>query len=96
MTGKYIPAVSDFSIFREVASNISNPLEIIREAISNSDDANANKINICVDRNLNGQLTISIEDNGDGMNVDGIHRFFNLGFSKLRVLEASFQSFQSL
>ena len=81
MTGKYIPAVSDFSIFREVASNISNPLEIIREAISNSDDANANKINICVDRNLNGQLTISIEDNGDGMNVDGIHRFFNLGFS---------------
>ena len=81
MTGKYIPAVSDFSIFREVASNISNPLEIIREAISNSDDANANKINICVDRNLNGQLTISIEDNGDGMNIDGIHRFFNLGFS---------------
>ena len=58
MTGKYIPAVSDFSIFREVASNISNPLEIIREAISNSDDANANKINICVDRNLNGQLTL--------------------------------------
>ena len=81
MTGKYIPAVSDFSIFREVASNISNPLEVIREAISNSDDANANKISICVDRNLNGQLTISIEDNGDGMNVDGIHRFFNLGFS---------------
>lgn len=81
MTGKYIPAVSDFSIFREVASNISNPLEIIREAISNSDDANASKINICIDRNLNGQLTISIEDNGDGMNVDGIHRFFNLGFS---------------
>ncbi|WP_297132282.1 ATP-binding protein [Terrisporobacter sp.] len=81
MSGKYIPAVSDFSIFREVASNISNPLEIIREAISNSDDANANKINICIDRNLNGQLTISIEDNGDGMDIDGIHKFFNLGFS---------------
>lgn len=81
MSGKYIPAVSDFSIFREVASNISNPLEIIREAISNSDDANANKINICIDRNSNGQLTISIEDNGDGMDIDGIHRFFNLGFS---------------
>ena len=81
MTGKYTPVVSDFSIFKEVSSNISNPLEIIREAISNSDDANANKINISIDRNAKGELILSIEDNGEGMDLEGIHRFFNLGFS---------------
>lgn len=81
MTCKYTPVVSDFSIFKEVSSNISNPLEIIREAISNSDDANANKINICINRNIQGELIICIEDNGDGMDIEGVHRFFNLGFS---------------
>lgn len=81
MSGKYTPSVSDFSIFREIASNTSNPLEIIREAISNSDDANANKINVCIDRNVNGELIISIEDDGEGMDIEGIHKFFNLGFS---------------
>lgn len=81
MTGKYTPAVSDFSIFKEVSSNISNPLEIIREAISNTDDANANKINICINRNIKGELIICIEDNGEGMDIEGVHRFFNLGFS---------------
>lgn len=81
MTGKYTPQVSDFSIFKEIASNISNPLEIIREGISNSDDANANKITITIDRNLNGELIIAIEDNGEGMDIEGIHKFFNLGFS---------------
>ena len=34
MTGKYTPVVSDFSIFKEVSSNISNPLEIIRELLA--------------------------------------------------------------
>lgn len=81
MRGKYIPQVSDFSVFKEIASNISNPLEILREAISNSDDANANIISICIDRNMNGQLVISIEDNGEGMGIEEIHKFYSLGFS---------------
>ena len=50
MTGKYTPQVSDFSIFKEIASNVSSPLEVIRESISNCDDANANKIIITIDR----------------------------------------------
>lgn len=44
MSGKYIPVVKDCSIFKEVALNTVKPLEILREAISNSDDANASQI----------------------------------------------------
>ena len=81
MTGKYTPEVKDCSVFKEIALNTVNPLEIIREAISNADDANANHISISIDRDKKGQLLITIEDNGDGMGIEDIHRFFNLGFS---------------
>ena len=81
MTGKYTPEVKDCSVFKEIALNTVNPLEILREAISNADDANANQINISIDRDEKGQFIIMIEDNGDGMGVEEIHKFFNLGFS---------------
>ena len=78
MTGKYTPEVKDCSVFKEIALNTVKPLEILREAISNADDANANQINISIDRDEKGELIIIIEDNGDGMRLEEIHKFFNL------------------
>ena len=84
MIGVYLPNIKDSSVFKEIASNTVNQLEIIREAISNSDDANSDTIYISIERDSDGEFIITIEDNGDGMSIDDIHRFFNLGFSEKR------------
>ena len=81
MSGIFLPEVKDCSVFKEIALNTVNQLEILREAISNSDDANADKINITIERDLDGEFMITIQDNGEGMTIDDIHKFFNLGFS---------------
>lgn len=78
---KYKPQVKDISLFKEIAQNIVNPLEILREAISNSHDAEAKIISILVYRNTSGNFTIEIQDDGKGMKMNDIHRFFNLGDS---------------
>lgn len=82
MSGIFLPEVKDSSVFKEIASNTVKQLEILREAISNSDDANADKIYITVERDVQGEFILTIEDNGDGMEIDDIHKFFNLGFSQ--------------
>ena len=81
MEERFLPKVKDCSVFKEVALNTVNQLEVLREAISNSDDANASEIYITVERDSNGEFILIIEDNGDGMGIDDIHQFFNLGFS---------------
>lgn len=81
MSGIFLPEVKDCSVFKEIASNTVNQLEILREAISNSDDANADKIYVTIARDLDGEFMITIQDNGECMSIDEIHKFFNLGFS---------------
>lgn len=78
---KYKPQVKDISLFKEIAQNIINPLEILREAISNSHDAEAKNISIIIYRNDSGKFIIEIQDDGKGMRLEDIHRFFNLGDS---------------
>ncbi|PRR70603.1 ATP-binding protein [Clostridium thermopalmarium] len=78
---KYKPQVKDISLFKEIAQNIINPLEVIREALSNSHDAGAKNISIIVYRNTSGNFVIEIQDDGKGMKIEDIHRFFNLGDS---------------
>ncbi|MRN24706.1 hypothetical protein EAI30_08770 [Romboutsia ilealis] len=82
MSGIFLPKVKDSSVFKEIASNTVKQLEILREGMSNSYDANADKIYITVERDLQGEFIFTIEDNGDGMEIDDIHKFFNLGFSQ--------------
>lgn len=77
----YKPQVVDISIFKEMAQNIVNPLEILREAISNSHDAEAKTISIIISRNSGGKFVLEIQDDGKGMGFNNIHRFFNLGDS---------------
>lgn len=77
-----IPIVKDTSLYREIANNLVNPLELPREAISNSIDAECKNINIEVCRNNKGVFCIKIEDDGCGMDKDNINSFFNLGDSR--------------
>lgn len=82
----YQPQVKDISLFKEIAQNIINPLEILREGISNAHDAQAKIISIIVYRNICGNFVIEIQDDGKGMSLKDIHRFFNLGDSSKSVV----------
>lgn len=79
---EYIPIVNETSLYREIAKNLVNPLELPREAISNSMDAECKNINIEVYRNKGGIFSIKIEDDGGGMDKESINSFFNLGDSR--------------
>lgn len=81
------PKVDETQEFIEIANDFSNPLELVREAISNSFDAKANKIWISfqVIREYGENiLQIIIKDNGRGMDIEGLQSFFDLGNSLRR------------
>jgi len=81
---EFTPEVNPASEFLEISNDFSNPKEIIREAISNSFDAEAKniKIEMYIDKSAGeNELVISIEDNGRGMDETELRAFFGLGFS---------------
>lgn len=78
----YRPLVKDISLFQEIVKNLINPLEVTREAISNSVDAEAKSVNIEIYRDLNGVFCIAFTDDGCGMNKSELESFFNLGDSR--------------
>lgn len=67
--------------YKEVVKNIIDPLEVVKESISNSINAEANNIEIRLFKNENSKFSISIKDNGNGMNYEDLKSFFNLGYS---------------
>ena len=81
------PCVDATQEFIEIANDFSNPLDMVREAISNSYDAKATSIWISFDAiSEYGEtvLKISIKDNGGGMDAAGLQAFFDLGNSLRR------------
>ena len=81
------PRVDQTREFLEIANDFANPLDIIREGISNAYDAKAK--NIIIRFNVIQQygefvLRITLADDGDGMNLDGLQAFFDLGNSTRR------------
>ena len=78
------PKVNETQEFIEIAFDFSNPLDLVREAISNSFDAKAKEIKIAFsveDEDGEKRLKIELEDNGEGMNMEGLQSFFDLGNS---------------
>ncbi|KOY87813.1 hypothetical protein AD998_18230 [bacterium 336/3] len=78
------PKVNQVNEFKEIANNFANPLEIVREAISNSIDARSNLICLhfdIVDHFGEELFRVIIKDNGKGMNEDELESFFDLGNS---------------
>ena len=81
------PKVDETQEFIEIANDFSNPLDLVREGISNAFDAGAKNIEISfnvVKEFGESNLEIIIKDDGTGMNQDGLQSFFDLGNSLSR------------
>lgn len=87
------PTVNKEAEFLEIASDFGDPLEVIREAISNAYDASASqlKIDISIDNKMGYEnLIIVFEDNGDGMDELRLtENFWNLGDSYSRNINSA-------
>jgi hypothetical protein len=82
-----VPEVDATQEFLEIATDFANPLDIIREAISNAYDAKASLISLSFDSlQMYGDyvLQITMEDNGEGMDLKELKSFFDLGSSTRR------------
>lgn len=78
------PKVNTAQEFIEIAQDFSNPLDLVREGISNGFDAEANNIKLAfsvVNEYGERVLKIEIEDDGTGMDQIGLQSFFDLGNS---------------
>lgn len=80
----YEPKVNETQEFIEISNDFSNPLDIVREAISNAYDAKANEIHLKFHVvKISGEPVFKIEitDNGHGMNKEQLESFYDLGNS---------------
>jgi len=75
------PKVNEVNEFLEIASDFEDPLEVVRESLSNAYDANATEVKITIRTGPNGS-DIIIEDDGDGMDRRDLESFFDLGNSR--------------
>ena len=69
------PEVNTSQEFIEIAQDFSNPLDLVREGISNGFDAHAQNMQMSFDVVMEyGErvLKIIIQDDGDGMDEDGL------------------------
>lgn len=82
------PTVNAEAEFFEILNDFGNPLEIVREAISNAIDAGATQMNIAFtveERHGNSRSVIRFSDNGSGMSEEVLIRdFWGLGHSTSR------------
>jgi len=81
------PKVDDTQEFIEIANDFSNPLDLVREAISNSYDAKSTEIWISfevIKQYGEAILKIVLKDNGSGMQAEHLQNFFDLGNSTRR------------
>ncbi len=81
------PAVDAVREFLEIAGDFTDPLEVVREAISNSIDAGSEVITIefSAQKQAGRQvIQILIRDEGHGMKREDLQSFFDLGNSSKR------------
>ena len=74
------PKVDETQEFVEIANDFSNPLDLIREAISNAYDAKCSEIKISfevIKQYGESILKIILKDNGSGMTPDQLQNFFD-------------------
>jgi len=87
-----VPQVDTTAEFFEIVNDFGNPLELVREAISNAVDWNATFIKIAFTvEQIEGarRLVITLEDDGSGMDADVLKTsFWGLGHSESRKLKA--------
>ncbi|MEZ3142748.1 ATP-binding protein [Halobaculum sp. MBLA0143] len=75
------PTVNEVNEFLEIASDFEDPLEVIRESLSNAYDAEATTVRIAIEHAENGS-DIVVADDGHGMDDRDLASFFDLGNSR--------------
>ena len=81
------PTVDQAQEFIEIATDFANPLELVREALSNAFDAGATFVEVLFDvvqESGEKTLRIILRDDGHGMSREGLQSFFDLGNSPRR------------
>lgn len=84
---KIHPKVNAAQEFVEIANDFANPLDLVREAISNALDARASNVSILfstVQEQGETTLLIALGDDGEGMSESDLQSFFDLGNSTRR------------
>lgn len=77
----YTSHVSQDSLLRQAVLNTSQSIELLREAVSNSVDADARNIDVKL-TNAGGEMwNVVVQDDGNGMEEDHMKAFFNAGDS---------------
>ena len=101
---KTIPVQVDKSHLTTIGERLySHAVELVRELINNAFDADATKVMVTIDDDL-----IKVEDNGSGMDYDGLVQYFNVGsplkkdqpksplYSRIRIGEFGIGKFAAL
>ena len=91
MTDIFTPTVNPAAEFLEICNDFTEPREIVREAISNAFDANAQviKIGVHIDRTTGiDELVLNFQDDGHGMDMLGMRAFFSLAITTLLIIDA--------
>jgi Histidine kinase-, DNA gyrase B-, and HSP90-like ATPase len=79
------PAINGAKEIKEISEDFLQPLEVLREALSNAYDAGALKVHVVARREHDATgrniLSLSLTDDGQGMSRENLEGFFGLGVS---------------
>ena len=80
--------IDDARMFLQVMKESSDPLAILREALSNSFDAGATRARVSLDVRSENSVDIEVVDNGRGVKRSEFRYFFGLGFGNKTCAES--------
>jgi hypothetical protein len=73
--GKYLPVTVDKSHLITIGERLyAESIELIRELVNNAYDADATLVKVAV-----SETSVCVEDNGTGMDLDGLRQYFIIG-----------------
>jgi hypothetical protein len=67
------------NLVRELAENKVSALEVVREALSNARDHGAERVWIRTEKDQRNEVTITIADDGEGMDQERLEAFWGVG-----------------
>lgn len=78
---KTLPITVDKSHIINIGERLyTESIELVRELVNNAYDADATEVKITLTPD-----TISVEDNGTGMDLEGLKQYFNIGSPEKRL-----------
>src|SRR3970040_955828 len=87
-SANYLPVTVDKSHLVTIGERLySESIELIRELVNNAYDADGTHVKVTI-----GETSVSVEDNGTGMDLDGLRQYFIIG-SQEKLLKPKSQVF---